>query len=122
MSNTEEFLDYETRIKNAMDQFTAAIEHIRFVESDSNWEIMAGFLNDHSLEPTPQNLRFAFLALSRDNMLDLMALGQYAEPQPEPAPAPTAPQSVPAPFPRPRKTYAWKNGKEINIDQGATRL
>ena len=97
----------------AMEEFVCATENIRFVESRENWRAMTDFLNEHSLDMTPQNLRFAFLSLSNENKLDLMPLGQVAPPQP-PQPEKPTPVAQPAPGPiKARKFAMYKNGNRI---------
>lgn len=104
----------DEQIKNAMDVFTADIANIRFIESAENWDVMADFLSEHNLDVAPENLRFAFLALSKDGLLDLMPLGIYVEPQPQPAPAPTPQQPTPQSVMSVKaRTIMYRNGQPI---------
>ncbi len=121
--HTEEFLAEEQRIKQAMQEFTADIRHIRFVEtSDYNWTSLADFLDRHQLEANVENLHFAYESLVRDHLLELLPLGEYAEPQPEPTPAPTqSPSAIPAPSVQRRGAVIWRNGRPLT-DEGARRL
>jgi len=89
----------------AMEEFVCATENIRFVESRENWRAMTAFLNNHNLEVTADNLRFAFLALSRDELLDLLPLGHLAPPQP-PQPEAPAPTAQPSPVAAPARRAA----------------
>ena len=104
----------EENIKQAMQAFTNDIANIRFIESAENWDVMEEFLSDHSLDATPETLRFAFLALSKDQKLDLMPQGIYVEPQPQPAPAPTPQQPTPqSVIPVKARTIMYRNGQPI---------
>ena len=111
----EEELTPEQAHYTAMEEFCNATENIRFVECHSNWEAMTDFLNEHSLDMTPQNLRFAFLSLSKDGLLDLLPLGQLAPPQP-PQPETPTPAAQPAPVvPVTARTFRmYRNGQPIS--------
>src|SRR5882762_10395823 len=99
----------------AMEMFVCDVRNIRFVESHQNWEAMTDFLNEHSLQVTTENLNFAFNALAKDGLLELMPLGHASPPQPRPEPTPT-PAAQPAPVvPVKAKTFAYRNGAAINI-------
>ena len=96
----------------ALEEFAADTKNIRFVESHENWATITEFLTEHNLDVTPPNLRFAFLSLSKDGLLELMPLGHAAPPQPEPTPTPTA-QPIPV-MPVTARTFAmFRNGQPI---------
>jgi len=105
----------------ALEEFAADTQNIRFVESRDNWRELMDFLREHDLETTAQNLRFAFLSLSEDGVLDLLPLGHLALPQQpealEPKPADQPALMVPVRA----RTFAYRNGAAINIE-GAKRL
>jgi hypothetical protein len=98
----------------AMEAFVCATENIRFVESHDNWEAMTDYLNEHNLDVTPQNLRFAFLSLSKDGLLDLFPLGHLAPPQQTPEPTPTPTVQPPPVVARARTFVAFRNGAPIS--------
>jgi len=108
---TEELEHYK-----ALEEFAADTHNLRFVESRENWRKLMDFLHGHDLETTAHNLRFAFLSLCEDGVLDLLPLGHLAPPQsPQPeAPVPT-PKAQPTPVvPIKAKTFAmYRNGKAI---------
>ena len=128
MQNDSELIEELTAAEQAhyqaLEEFSIDTKNIRFVESRQNWAKMMEFIREHDLETTAQNLRFAYLALTKDGLLDLLPLGHLAPPQqPQPeAPAPTAqPTPVAAPaFSRRGVAVAWKNGQPLNLD-GAKR-
>jgi hypothetical protein len=99
----------------ALEEFAADTKNIRFVESHANWRKLMDFIRDHNLETTAQNLRFAFLSLSKDGLLDLLPLGHLAPPQPTQPEAP-APTAQPAPVvPARARTFAmFRNGAAIS--------
>jgi len=105
----------------ALEEFAAHTQNIRFVESRDNWRELMDFLREHDLETTAQNLRFAFLSLSEDGVLDLLPLGHLPPPQQpealEPKPADQPALMVPVRA----RTFAYRNGGAINIE-GAKRL
>jgi hypothetical protein len=99
----------------ALEEFSADVRNIRFQETRDNWRALMDFLREHELPTTAANLRFAFLALSKDGLLELMPLGHAAPPQPEPVPAPTPTvQPPPVVVPARARTFAmYRNGKAI---------
>ncbi len=121
-AHTEEFEAEEERIKQMMEEFTADIRHLRFVEdSDYNWTCINEFLESHNLDTTVDTLHFAYTSLVRDGLLELLPLGEYAEPQ-EPEPAPVqSPSAIPAPSVQRRGAVIWRNGRPLT-DEGARRL
>ncbi len=119
---TEEVLAEEQRVKQVVQEFTADIRHLRFVEdSDYNWTCINEFLESHNLDTTVDTLHFAYASLVRDGLLELLPLGEYAEPQ-EPEPAPVqSPSAIPAPSVQRRGAVIWRNGRPLT-DEGARRL
>ena len=98
----------------AMEEFVCDIRNIRYVENHENWREITNFLNDHNLDVTPETLRFAFLALSKEQKLDLMPLGIYVEPQPQPAPAPSPQQPTPQSVMHVKaRTTMYRNGQPL---------
>src|ERR1700688_2109306 len=111
--HTEEFEAEEQRIRAAMDEFSADIRHIRFVEdSDYNWSCINEFLNTHNLAATVDTLHFAYTSLVRDGLLELLPLGAYAESQ-ESTPNPVVPVAVPEPSPSTRPFLIFRNGQPL---------
>jgi hypothetical protein len=106
-----EALTAEQAHYEALEQFTIDVRNIRFVENHANWRLMMDFLTAHNLEVTPPNLRFAYLALSKDGLLDLLPLGHLAPTQPEPTPTPTV--EPPPVIARARTFVAFRNGQPI---------
>src|SRR5882762_5812615 len=102
-----EELTEEQQHYSAMEEFVCDVRNIRFKETHANWATINEFLTEHDLDVTTDNLNFAFIALSKDGLLDLMPLGHAAppqSPQPKPTPAPTA---QPAPVvPLKARTFA----------------
>ena len=113
-AHTEEFEAEEERIKQMMEEFTADIRHLRFVEdSDYNWTCINEFLESHNLDTTVDTLHFAYTSLVRDGLLELLPLGEYAEPQPEPTPT-QSPTPV-MPEPTKRGFVVYRNGQQITV-------
>jgi hypothetical protein len=98
----------------AMEEFVCATHNIRFKETHENWRLMMEFLSERELPVNMQNLRFAYLTLSNDDLLDLLPLGHLARSQP-PEPETTPPAAQPAPVvPIKAKTFAmFRNGQPI---------
>jgi hypothetical protein len=98
----------------AMESFACDVRNIRFVENRENWAKLMEFLTDQDLPVTAPNLRFAFLALTRKNELELMPLGQLQPPQPQ-QPEPT-PAAQPAPLvPITARSFRmYRNGQPIS--------
>ncbi len=57
----------------AMEEFVCATHNIRFKETHENWRLMMEFLSERELPVNMRNLRFAYLTLSKDDLLDLQA-------------------------------------------------
>jgi hypothetical protein len=113
--DTEELTPEQAAHYEAMERFVCATENIRFKETKENWAALMNFLEEHELPVNTQNLRFAFLALSRKGLLDLLPLGQLAPLQPQqPEPSPT-PAAQPAPVvPIAERRFAmFRNGNPI---------
>src|SRR5258707_14372172 len=111
--HTPEFIELEKQIRAAMDEFVSDIRHIRFVESsDYNWVSMHDWLDRNEMDAAnPEHLHFAYEALTRDHLLDLLPLGEYAEPQaPETAPAPAVPAPTVQTPALKRPFIMWRNG------------
>jgi hypothetical protein len=115
-----------------LEEFSADVKNIRFIENRANWAALMEFLTDHDLETTTGNLKFAYDALSKNGLLELEPIREPI-PAPIPAPAP-APVPIPTPAPAPSPTVqpppiavptpffkrgiavAWKNGQPIRMD------
>jgi hypothetical protein len=105
----------------AMDEWQAFLvdnRHLRYEDSDSNWDQLFGFLKGHQLYFTAESLHLGYVTLG-----DTLELIQRAEPiviERPPAPAPTQP---PAPIPSAarQEPTIWRNGKKIQFRE-ATRI
>ena len=115
MEDQEELTAEQAAHYEAMERFVCATENIRFKETRDNWAALMNFLTDQNLPVNTQNLRFAFLALSRANKLDLMALGQAAPPQPPQAESTPTPTAQPAPVvpAKARTVVVFRNGQRL---------
>jgi hypothetical protein len=54
-----------------LEEFSADVKNIRFIENRANWAALMEFLTDHDLETTTGNLKFAYDALSKNGLLEL---------------------------------------------------
>ena len=105
-----------------IDDFLADSRTLRFVESDDNWTALANFLDEHSLPTDHQSMVYAYETLVKQEMLELLPFREPIVTEPQPQPAPSPEQPAPAPVPQRRETFAMRNGKEIDIGQGARRF
>jgi|SRR5882762_5376159 len=84
--------------------FLADKRHLRYEDTDSNWNLLFDFLKDHGLYFDRESLHLAYTTLR-----DVLDLKPFAAPEVEQpsAPVPTAPsRSGP---------LAWRNGKLIEM-------
>ncbi len=97
--------------------FLSDNRHIRFEDSQQNWNSMFGFLKEHALYFNREALHFAYATL-RDT-LELTPLATPVEQPPAPVPA-QPPTPIPTAQTRQEPTI-WRNGKKIQF-RNATRL